>query len=201
MSANFYCWAPSLGLDPKQRDFHDRIEALHEGPELPASPKLLAFVADLLARYPDLDGDDQDTAWAAGPLANEIIGDFINMAIVWSLYDEAAGFVIETAHRHGLHAYDPQGHDFFPCHSPGTAGGNLHGAKSQQRPSPATPAPRPTQGRSLSWRRIILAAILLLIGYGLWAERDTIATAWMLIDHDQFWSVPPPRQSGQQPGQ
>src|SRR5689334_16289742 len=116
MSANFYCWTPSLGLDPKARDFHDRIEALEEVEPSPASPKLLEFVGALLARYPDLD-DDNDTVWAAGPLSDEIIGDFINMAVVWPRVEEAQTFIRATAHQHGLHFYDPQSDVFYPCPS------------------------------------------------------------------------------------
>jgi hypothetical protein len=118
MSANFYCWTPEAGLDPKARDFHDRIEALHEAPEVPASPRLVAFVAALLARYPDLGDDDDvedDTVWADGPLVNNIIGDFINMGVIWSRADEAVLFIMETAQRHGLHFYDPQSETFTPC--------------------------------------------------------------------------------------
>lgn len=122
MSANFYCWTPALGLNPKARDFHDRIEALQEADPSPASPKLLAFVDALLARYPDLD-DDNDTVWAAGPLSDEIVGDFINMAVVWPRAEEAEGFIREAAHQHGLHFYDPQSETFYPCPSAETAGG------------------------------------------------------------------------------
>jgi hypothetical protein len=56
MSANFYCWAPTADLDPKARDFHEKVEAPSSAP----SPRLIAFVGALLARYSDLSqsGDD-----------------------------------------------------------------------------------------------------------------------------------------------
>jgi hypothetical protein len=140
MSANFYCWTPTLGLDPKARDFHDRIEALQEAEPSPASPKLLAFVAALLERYPDLDETD-DTVWAAGSLGDEIIGDFINMAVVWPRAEEAEGFIRETAYQHGLHFYDPQSETFYPCPSAEAAGGTAQRRKGPPEGlPPITPA-------------------------------------------------------------
>ncbi len=71
------------------------------------------FVSDLIARYPDL-AETTDTVWGDGPLVGNIIGDFINISLVWSRYEEAAPFIVQTAHKHGLHAYNPQTGDFFP---------------------------------------------------------------------------------------
>jgi len=115
MSANFYCWAPTLNLDPKARDFNDRIDALYDAPP-EASDRLIAFVEALLARYPDLDdGADGETVWSSGPLGSDISGDFINLGVIWSRCDEAEPFIRETAHKHGLHFYDPQSEKFYPC--------------------------------------------------------------------------------------
>jgi hypothetical protein len=115
MSANFYCWAPTLDLDPQARDFHDRVDALHEAPPPEASDKLIAFVEALVARYPNLGDTDDDTVWSDGPLSGNVIGDFINMGVVWSRCAEAEPFIRETAHKHGLHFYDPQSEKFYPC--------------------------------------------------------------------------------------
>jgi hypothetical protein len=57
-----YCWQPSLALDPAKRPFYKRISALQSA-HRPRSPKLVAFVADLLARYPD-PTETEDTVWA-----------------------------------------------------------------------------------------------------------------------------------------
>jgi len=73
----------------------------------------MEFVASLLARYPDLT-DTDDTPWATGPLTEEISGNFINFAVSWSKYnDDLICFVIETAHSHGLHCFDPQSGSFY----------------------------------------------------------------------------------------
>jgi hypothetical protein len=81
------------------------------------SPKLLAFVSELLSRYADLTETD-DTVWGDGPLVNNILGGFINMSLIWSRYQEAASFVAATAHCHGLDCYDPQTGDFYPAAGP-----------------------------------------------------------------------------------
>ena len=113
MTAHLYCWHPSLGLTPASASFVEQVTALHEAPAPTPSPALLSFVESLLAEYPDLTETD-DTVWGDGPLENNIIGNFINMSLIWSRYEEAAPFVIATAHDHGLHCYDPQSDEFYP---------------------------------------------------------------------------------------
>lgn len=67
MTANLYCWTPSLDLDPEAPDFQDKLGALleEEAPPAPSS-RLVAFVEELLTRYPDLT-ETEDTVWAMGP--------------------------------------------------------------------------------------------------------------------------------------
>ena len=116
MTAHLYCWHPELNLLPTDKTFVDRINALHKSRRVPpASSELIAFVEALLDRYPDLT-ETEDTVWADGPLEGNIIGNLINMALIWSRYEEAVPFVIETAHQHNLHCYDPQNGAFFPVH-------------------------------------------------------------------------------------
>jgi hypothetical protein len=114
MTAHLYCWDPKIGLDPADRMFWDKIRALRSEVPPRRSPKLIAFVTDLLARYGDLT-ETNDTVWADGPLVGNIIGDYINMSLSWSRYHEAIPFVIATAHQHGLHCYDPQTGKFYPA--------------------------------------------------------------------------------------
>lgn len=113
MSANFYAWLPDLPLDPKAKSFVDDVEALYDQSE-PPHPTLTAFVTALLARYPDLDDSGAETVWAAGPLQSEILGRFINVAVIWSQADEAWAFFLRTAHAHGLVCYDPQSEKAYP---------------------------------------------------------------------------------------
>lgn len=116
MTAHLYCWHPELNLLPTDKAFGDRIEALHKPRRVPrTSPQLIAFVDALLDRYPDLT-ETQDTVWADGPLKGNIVDEFINMSLKWSRYKDAVPFVIQTAHQHGLHCYDPQDGAFYPVH-------------------------------------------------------------------------------------
>lgn len=59
------------------------------------------MVDTLLAKYPEIT-ETEETVWADAPMKNNIIGQFINMAIMWTDYVEAAEFVIQTAHSLGL---------------------------------------------------------------------------------------------------
>jgi hypothetical protein len=106
MSANFYAWLPSLPLNPALESFESDLDAIYELAD-PPDPRLLDFVAALLVRYPDLD-DKGETCWAAGPLRDEVLGGFTNVAVVWTQADEAWSFFQETARTHGLICYDPQ---------------------------------------------------------------------------------------------
>jgi hypothetical protein len=115
MTAHLYCWHPELNLLPTDRTFLDRIGALYERRQVPPAFQLIAFVEDLLERYPDVT-ESEDTVWADGPLDGNIIDEFINMSLIWSRYEEAVPFVVATAHKHGLHCYDPQTGDFYPVH-------------------------------------------------------------------------------------
>jgi hypothetical protein len=114
-SAYMYCWEPSLALNPAEQSFYKTISALQadalQAANPARSPKLVAFVTDLLARYPDLT-DTEDTVWADGPLVNDITGGVINMSLIWTRYQEAAPFVVATAHKHGLNCFDPQTGEF-----------------------------------------------------------------------------------------
>src|SRR5262245_44236325 len=100
-----------LNLDPKRPDFRQGLREAQG--QSGASKKLRAFVASLLAKYPDAT-KTEDTPWATGPLEREITGNFINFPVLWSRYDdELVTFVVETAHSHGLHCFDPQSEKFY----------------------------------------------------------------------------------------
>jgi hypothetical protein len=50
---------------------------LEEPPVEDSHPSLIAFVDDLLARYPDItDERREDSPWSTGPLRSEIVGPF-----------------------------------------------------------------------------------------------------------------------------
>jgi hypothetical protein len=115
VTAHMYCWDPKLRLDPRNDSFHRRIATL---PRTEPSPKLIAFVGELLRRYDDLTAEVDDTVWGDGPLTRSIVGDFINISLIWSRYEEAARFIAATAHRYGLNCYDAQNGDYYPAAPP-----------------------------------------------------------------------------------
>lgn len=113
MAAYFCCWEPHLAIDPEKDEDGDRFQAIL-AERLPPSPKMLAFVDFLLAKYPDLTESD-DTIWADGPLKNNISGSVISFTVTWSSYTEARMFIRPAARMHGLDFYDPQAPLYVPA--------------------------------------------------------------------------------------
>lgn len=88
--------------------YDELCEELDRRPELPASPAITAYVADLLARWPDImDEDGEDSPWSDGPLIDNATGPLIVFGMVWSHADEASTYCVEVAERHGLVCLDP----------------------------------------------------------------------------------------------
>ncbi|MFF0346028.1 hypothetical protein [Kribbella sp. NPDC004875] len=95
-----------LAEDAFQALYEKYVEA--EEP-IPPSPRIAAFVAALLARWPDITDNDSDASpWASGPLIGEAIGPLLYFPMVWSRADEASSFAADLAKQHGLICYDPQ---------------------------------------------------------------------------------------------
>jgi len=77
------------------------------------SERISAYVAALLARYPDLTELDDDcvddSPWADGPLIGNAGGPFIYFGFVPSGVEKGAWtFAVDTAREHGLVCFDPQ---------------------------------------------------------------------------------------------
>jgi hypothetical protein len=89
--------------------FEELMDALEAGDFDPPTPRIQAYVAALLARYPDLTTDDgADSPWATGPLLAEAFGTAIYFPISWSGAEEVSAFAAQVAADHGLVCYDPQ---------------------------------------------------------------------------------------------
>ncbi|HTI88837.1 MAG TPA: hypothetical protein VL966_19715 [Alphaproteobacteria bacterium] len=119
MSATLACWEPSVGLNPESDDFDERFYAVQRA-RLPPSPKMLAFLEFLLARFPEYSQtasaeENEKTIWAAGPLIRELSGGFMHVAIRWKFYDEARLFIRPAARQFGLDFYDPQERQYIPA--------------------------------------------------------------------------------------
>jgi len=81
-----------------------------EGDSLPAGERVRSFVADLNARWPDLDDLDEesvdDSPWADSPLIGNAGGPFIYFATMYSKAEEVASYAAERAEVHGLVLFD-----------------------------------------------------------------------------------------------
>lgn len=78
----------------------------------PLSPALVALVAELTGRHPDLGDpaydDEDDAPWADGPLADNVAGRLLTVALTWSAVDEVLPWMAAEAGRLGLHVLDTQ---------------------------------------------------------------------------------------------
>jgi hypothetical protein len=73
------------------------------------TPRIVAYLAALLARYPDIGPDTGDNSpWASGPLLSEARGPLVYFPMVWSRCDEVSAWAAQLAADHALNCYDPQ---------------------------------------------------------------------------------------------
>jgi hypothetical protein len=91
---------------------YNEMWARYENGDEPASGRILNFIAELTARYPDLDDlpndEVDDSPWASGSLREDVIGPFVYFTLVPSKVDEMVPFIVEAARRHELVCFDPQ---------------------------------------------------------------------------------------------
>src|SRR5690349_19255569 len=73
------------------------------------TPAIARYVEALLAKYPDLDDDNEDTCpWADGPLINNATGPIFYFAMVFEKAKTASAFAAKLAKERGLVCFDPQ---------------------------------------------------------------------------------------------
>lgn len=91
---------------------YNEMWARYEDTDEPASDRILSYIEELTAKYPDLDDlpddDVDDSPWADSPLQGNVMGPFFYFALVPSKADETVPFIVETARRHELVCFDPQ---------------------------------------------------------------------------------------------
>lgn len=62
--------------------------------------RIAAYVAALLARFPDIDTDAGDESpWSSGPLMSEASGPLVYFPMVWSRCDEVSAWAAEVAEQ------------------------------------------------------------------------------------------------------
>jgi hypothetical protein len=111
MSYDLAVWE---GPRPKTNDeavqTFEALRAQHMGGKSPEpTPAIRAYVEALLAKYPDLDDDNEDTCpWADAPLIGNATGPLFYFAMVYSQAERAVVFAAQLAKEHGLVCLDPQ---------------------------------------------------------------------------------------------
>ena len=103
------------------------VERLGAGQLEEPTPTIRAYVDALLARWPDIDDeDDNDTPWVTSPLIGEAFGNAIYFPMVWSRCEEASDFAAHLAQQHGLVCFDPQLGNLRPVLAPVASAGVSH---------------------------------------------------------------------------
>jgi len=97
-------------------EFDDR-EEVNEENEMEPHPLMKELIIQLTKKYPCIctlpDEKIDEGLWADGPIENNIIGDVLILAIVFSKVEEALPFIVETAKKVGVVFYDPQTEEIF----------------------------------------------------------------------------------------
>jgi hypothetical protein len=76
---------------------------------------IAAFVAALLARWPDLTEDEGDSSpWSTGSLIGEASGPLMYFPMRWSMAEEASAYAAEVAASMDLNCFDPQARKLRP---------------------------------------------------------------------------------------
>ncbi|GIF51117.1 hypothetical protein DFJ67_0286 [Asanoa ferruginea] len=75
----------------------------------PPSARIHSYVSALLARYPDMDDDNDDVCpWSSAPLLDEATGPIVYFPMRWSMADDVSAWAAQLAADHGLICFDPQ---------------------------------------------------------------------------------------------
>jgi hypothetical protein len=105
MSFDLAFWSHA-DADGDAADIYDRLTDGLTGVVTEAPREIDAFLADIVAVYPDItDENMHESPWAAGLDYND---ECLIATISWSRSDEVSNFLLSLAQKHGLAAYDPQ---------------------------------------------------------------------------------------------
>ncbi|TCM45183.1 hypothetical protein [Kribbella sp. VKM Ac-2568] len=91
--------------DERYEEVMDLLEA--NADNTPPNPRLVAYGAALVRRWPELD-DAFDSPWVVSPLIADAVGDVFPFSIDSSRADEVAPYAARLAAEQGLTCYDPQ---------------------------------------------------------------------------------------------
>lgn len=82
-----------------------------EAVAVPPSPRIQAYGAALLQRYPD---DAEDSPWASPPVMDEASGPIVYLLMSYSRAEEVSEYAAQLAREHGLVCFDPQSETLSP---------------------------------------------------------------------------------------
>ncbi|MEU8550559.1 hypothetical protein AB0C81_26860 [Streptomyces roseoverticillatus] len=89
------------------RNLYDQYMGTNE--QAPPTRAIVAFVAALLQRWPDLSEDAEDLSpWSADPLIGEARGPLIYFPMRYSMAEEASDYAAQVATAMSLTCFDPQ---------------------------------------------------------------------------------------------
>lgn len=112
MSYNLAVWeGKQPKTDAEAEQTFETLLAEHQEPEpSPApTPAIRRYVEALLAKYPDLDDDNEDECpWSDAPLLNNATGPIFYFGMVFRKAETASAFAAKLAKEHGLVCFDPQ---------------------------------------------------------------------------------------------
>jgi len=86
-----------------------RNEYWNDHRDEPPSEALKAYVADLLAIWPDRDqAGGEDSPWSAAPLIHQAAGSYMYFPMIWQTCWYVSAVAARVAELHGLVCYDKQ---------------------------------------------------------------------------------------------
>lgn len=88
----------------------DVDDARADKPGEPPTPRVDTFLAELLARWPDLDRPGgEGSPWAMSGVRESASGPFCHLCLIDSPFlDQVVEYIARLAHAHGLVCFDPQ---------------------------------------------------------------------------------------------
>ncbi|MER6445520.1 hypothetical protein [Streptomyces venezuelae] len=116
MSYDLAVWDGERPLDDHQAGstYDELYERYLESDDVavPPAPRIAAYVAALVERYPD--DVDRSAVWASAPVIDEASGPIVYLVMSYGKAEEVSDYAAALAREHGLVCFDPQGECLRP---------------------------------------------------------------------------------------
>ncbi|MFC8361226.1 hypothetical protein ACFUIY_15300 [Streptomyces griseorubiginosus] len=109
MSYDLAVWDGKRPRDAEAGEVFDGLFEHYLGSEdvlVEPSPRIAAYIAALVERYPD---DVPGSPWVSPPVMDEAAGPIVYLLMSYSRAEEVSECAAVLAREHGLVCYDPQG--------------------------------------------------------------------------------------------